>query len=401
MLAQAGTIEVRQGTVVTWDAKGRVRSLDLTSMTQRTLNAGAIEQSQYSRGRVAPDGTRYAHAMVSALHIRGLVGHGPVNTAVPRHGAMMSRLGHGGTRLATSYHEDFTASGVRLWDLQDRTIAPLFIASHPYLVFRTGNRPVLWEPGANTSATWTDSPDKLRPLPFSDIFYSDIDFTPDGTLAFQATIAGTVEIYRMTDHVLLERRQLPGTPGLSSIGILSISRDGRRLAASTNEGWLSIWDLTRPGLPIIAEEPGLGTSVWLPDATELACVHNHQLTIRDAGTLEILRGPVEIPSGLIFGGQGEQLAVTADGRWVVASTVSGTQLFDLATLLPVGEPFPHDPASWCSAIDETASVLVTNDGDWAKIWTLDPQQWITAARRIADERGSSSFDRGPRADRRR
>lgn len=76
--------------------------------------------------------------------------------------------------------------------------------------------------------------------------------------------------------------------------------------------------------------------------------------MRRAETLEIDRGPADLVADLNVSGQGEMVAASADGAWVVVCTQAGAQLFDLETLAVVGEPFgivrhrPRPTANSCS-----------------------------------------------------
>lgn len=128
----------------------------------------------------------------------------------------------------------------------------------------------------------------------------------------------------------------------------------------------------------------MGIPAWGPGDSWLACVHGRELTVRDSTSLDVLRGPVDTGADLQLDSQGEMVAVTGDGRWIVVGTLAGVQLFDAESLQAVGVPFPHERTVRCAAIDECAPALVTADGEWAKVWTLDPADWLTAARRLVD-----------------
>ncbi len=63
---------------------------------------------------------------------------------------------------------------------------------------------------------------------------------PDGWLASNCA----VEIYELCRQTQVDVRRLRSEVSWLKAAVIDIARDGTRLAASTIEGWLSIWDLT-------------------------------------------------------------------------------------------------------------------------------------------------------------
>ncbi len=296
----------------------------------------------------------------------------------------MSRIGQHGTLVATSYHDRMTGRGFRLWDISEDDADERLVPSHPYCVFRTGDRRVAWEPLANSSSTWNDDPAEMTPLPFSDRYYGDIDFNPDFTLAFQGSVSGMVEVFDLeTDHAprLLD---LFARASDDSVMALAVHPDGDRLLAVSSGAGIAVWKL--PGLELHAGPgPAFDSVCWLHRTRDVVAISGDALVVLDGDSFEVIRRADQLlPGSVMLSGQGESLSMTGNGRWIVVSTMAGTQLVDPDTLTLVGEPFPHDSSTWCSAIDEAAPRLVTNDGPWVKIWELEPECWLAVEPRQAN-----------------
>ncbi len=333
--------------------------------------------------RRSPNGT---HLIAMAGPWRMLVlrtdGGGPINRAVPREDAGMSRIGRAGTLVTTSYRGNMRVPGFGLWDISTDPPFGTVVPSHPYCVFRNGDRPVVWEPVGNTSATWSDDPDQIEPLPFSERFYSDVDFTSDFRTAFQASINGVVEVFDLTKNGAVRYLDLFARPTDDTGLSLDIHPNDDRLLVLCVGTGLAVYRL--PGLEL---DTGPGdaydAACWSRSGRSIVAVRGDSLMILDGDTLDVVsRAEQPLPGRMAVIGQGEVLSVTGDRRWIAASTVAGTQLVDRETLSMVGVPFPHDPATWCSAIDEVAPRLVTNNGQWVKIWEVDPERWLLSARRF-------------------
>ena len=333
--------------------------------------------------RRSPDGS---HLIAFAGSWRTFIlrtdGAGPINVAVPREEAGMSRIGRAGTLVTTSYRGNMRTPGFGLWNISTDPPAGRVVLSHPYCVFRTGDRPVVWEPVGNTSATWSEDPEQLEPLPFSERFYADIDFTTDFSTAFQASVNGVVEVFDLTGDGAARYLDLFASPTDDTGLSLDIHPDGDRLLVLNIGTGLAVYRL--PSLKLEAgPSEAFDAACWSRSGRSIVAVRGDRLTVLDGDTLDVLRRTDQpLPGRMAVMGQGEALSITGDGRWIAASTAAGTQLIDLDTLSMVGVPFPHDPSTWCSAIDEAAPRLVTNDGPWVKIWELDPERWLSAARRF-------------------
>ena len=107
------------------------------------------------------------------------------------------------------------------------------------------------------------------------------------------------------------------------------------------------------------------------------------LEVRDGETLEVLRGPATgFVTGRTIGGQAVDFAV--DERYVVVSGGSaGSQLVDLETLEPIGNPFRYDTPFRQGAVARDADLLATVvDGD-VVVWDVDVDSWAATACDIA------------------
>ncbi len=333
--------------------------------------------------RRSPDGS---HVIALAGGWRTFIlrtdGGGPINVAVPREEAGMSRIGRAGTLVTTSYRGNMQNPGFGLWDISTDPPVGCVVPSHPYCVFRTGDRPVVWEPVGNTSATWSDDPEQLEPLPFSERFYADIDFTSDFRMAFQASVNGVVEVFDLTNDAAVRYLDLFARPTDDTGLSLDIHPDGDRLLVLCIGIGLAVYRL--PSLELDAgPSEAFDAACWSGSGRSIVAVRGDELVVVDGDTLEVIRRAEQsLPGRMEVMGQGEALSITGDRRWIAASTAAGTQLVDPDTLSMVGAPFPHDPSTWCSAVDEVAPRLVTNNGPWVKIWELDPERWLSAARRF-------------------
>jgi WD40 repeat protein len=180
----------------------------------------------------------------------------------------------------------------------------------------------------------------------------------------------------------------PGVPeGLS----LSFSHDGRRLAVGDTPGrTVAVFDAAtgRPVWSQRLDSPGTPALAFSPDGATLAVGYGTLaggvVEFRDAATGAVRR-TLQTPSGggVEFLRGGSVVVTTSDsGRSTAGRSI--VQLWDAATLAPIGEPLPQPYGAYSLARspDGAAAVAGTSEGA-ATIWDVDTGRWAATACRIA------------------
>ncbi len=82
--------------------------------------------------------------------------------------------------------------------------------------------------------------------------------------------------------------------------------------------------------------------------------------------------------------------LTTDGRLaVISSGIAGVTVYDVATLAPIGDPFPFAAEVRQGSLAADAAVLATATEAGAVLWDLDVDTWPEIACRAAGRTMSS------------
>jgi hypothetical protein len=104
--------------------------------------------------------------------------------------------------------------------------------------------------------------------------------------------------------------------------------------------------------------------------------------LRDADTFEVLVGPVAASDVSSVGGQSPD--ILAGNRYAVTGSLAdgGATLWDVETLTPIGDPFPHVTDYRDPAVAADANLLGTTTEDGPVIWNIDVESWPDLACRL-------------------
>lgn len=154
---------------------------------------------------------------------------------------------------------------------------------------------------------------------------------------------------------------------------LSFSPDSRRFAAANHRGAGMIWDtatmepvgepLGRGGSDVLDLEFGVSGDIAVTSAT-------NDISLLDVESREPVAPTMQSPSGLSIG-----LAMSPDGSMLLSGGSGGIQLWDIATGMPIGRPYPvptplGPPMQW---LDDGVFAVVTDRG--VETWTTAPGDW--------------------------
>jgi WD40 repeat protein len=221
---------------------------------------------------------------------------------------------------------------------------------------------------------------------------SHVAWSPTGRQIATAS-DGSAQVWDVTDphHPVSRVRLKPDAaphPGIPDRQYLYFSHDGRRLAVEDIPGHtITVFDAATGHEQWSASLPATGSSavVFSPDDTTLAISFGTttagQVTFRDAATGAPMRTLQTPSSGGVEFLLGGRVVMTTRS----SAEASAAQLWDAATLTPIGEPLPQ-PYGGAYSISRnaagTTAVSGSSDG-FAVIWNLDITRWEASACRIA------------------
>ena len=157
---------------------------------------------------------------------------------------------------------------------------------------------------------------------------------------------------------------------------LSFSPDSRLVAAANHRGAAMIWDTTtlkpvgeplaRGGSSVLDLEFGMTSDVIAVTSA------SNDISLLDVASRKPVAPTMQSPSGLSIG-----LAMSPDGTMLLSGGSDGIQLWDVASGMPIGRPYPvptplGPPMQW---LDAESFAVVTDHG--VESWTTDPAQWRT------------------------
>ncbi len=174
------------------------------------------------------------------------------------------------------------------------------------------------------------------------------------------------------------------------VSSMSFSPDSRLLAAANHRGAAMVWDLStlQPvGEPLSSGGDPVADLEFGDSSDVIAYVSaSNDISLVDVTTRTLVAPVMQGPSGLSIG-----LAMSPDGTKLLSGGSDGVQLWEVATGLAIGSPYPVSTPlgptmQWLADADLFA--VVTDLG--IETWTTDPRQWRShvcelAGRSLTDE----------------
>ncbi len=225
-------------------------------------------------------------------------------------------------------------SGVRLWDLhQRRQVRELpTIGDASSVSFAPDGRLVVCNGGhsAPVQVYDPDSGDLLREFPYRWCKAQCAHFSADGQTLLCGGHSHTAgggkvgRIIRWNSQTGRQRRALLGPE--EDVGFVSLSPDGRRLAAGGDQGSAWVWDLaSRQTVATFQGKSGWRVVAYSPDGRTLAITARNSVELYDAQGLKrrrVLRGHRGMVWGIAFLPDGRLLSCGGDGTVRVWDTVT-------------------------------------------------------------------------------
>jgi WD40 repeat protein len=191
----------------------------------------------------------------------------------------------------------------------------------------------------------------------------EVAFSPDGSW-FVTAGNPNAEVHDVRTGAL--RFQLPMS---SLVSCVKVSPDGRRIATTTEHGWLRVWD-SATGAPIIAPIRVVDSHQDLSFSSDgrWLCVG---APTDHVWLLETETGKPVLPP-LVVNGLVVRSAITPDLKTLISVTVEGDVHF---WSLPDGRPRPvegrHKGVVWTARLNGNGALLATASGDQtARIWDV-------------------------------
>ncbi|MEM9515511.1 MAG: BTAD domain-containing putative transcriptional regulator [Actinomycetota bacterium] len=379
------------GDRLTWAGAGQYDFVDLTSGAP--LGAKTVTSPSVSfGGDISPDGTILAQGIDTGIHFHALDGAGiVVDTVVPAppEPTQIQMISTDGSTVAQGGN---VLDGVetRLFDLTDGVPEPVEVTNVGWGVRVTGPEVVRYQgqPDATTIdvETWNAAADAWEPLTVVDrqTFGFNIPvFSPDGSELLHGWNNGDdiLDIYDRSSGELLTRLtdvQDNAGPGGSYALIPTYTPDGERVVFPNAEQIVAIYDADSWELvDLLPADQGFQSIVFLPDGERAITQSIDGLEVRPVNALdEVLLGPIPLVHDLDIG---RVLEITDDGRYLKTGGLSGAQLWDPETLIPIGSQFPDDEDTWAATLATETNQLATTVDGATVIWDIDLDSWLERA----------------------
>jgi WD40 repeat protein len=168
-------------------------------------------------------------------------------------------------------------------------------------------------------------------------------------------------------------------------GDLEFTPDGELLVVAVSNGAVyrydtETWQQVGERIP---PEYGFQGIDFTSDGSTAATLHwENGMELRRGSDLALLRGPVPTINVSGLGGQNPDI-LAGDRYAVTGGFPGGATLWDLETLTPVGDPFPHVTDYRHPSLAADAKLLATTTGTEAVIWNVDVESWPDIACRAA------------------
>lgn len=198
--------------------------------------------------------------------------------------------------------------------------------------------------------------------------------TYDNRLLAAGTALDGVRIFDVrTGEVVSERRELGNlTPSLS------FNADGTRLAGTSVDGRLIVWDTAT--WEIVWSEAGVISVRYSPSGALMVTMDpDGNMAIRSPETNEVTKdlvgsGNVDVADAPFY--------FSDSDKYLVVSGDRAARLWDLEVGEQIGDLFPNDPDNVILGADG-APTFVTAVGDHRLVWELDVDSWPAIACRLA------------------
>ncbi len=230
---------------------------------------------------------------------------------------------------------------------------------------------------------WNAATASLEPLMIADFMTFGVNIpalTPDRRQFLHPWNGGEgiLDVYDVASGRLLHRlRDVEDTapPLTSHSNVPEFSSDGLRLVYPTASEYVAVYDADTWALvDLLDPSVGFAHLVFTPDGAHAITLSSRGLEIRDAADLRtVVLGPVpsvDDPS------LGRVLEITAGGGYLKTGGLKGAQLWDAATLDPIGRPFPHDRDAWAATLAAETDQLATVVDGATVIWRIDLENWL-------------------------
>jgi DNA-binding SARP family transcriptional activator/class 3 adenylate cyclase/WD40 repeat protein len=278
----------------------------------------------------------------------------------------------------------------------------------PTATFSADGSLLAWSPGDGTVTLWDLATGQRVGALDTGALQALLTWAPRGRALVVATPGGAMTAWNLADPehpVRLARMTAPGFPAGATPGPL-FSPDGRLLAAeplpsSGTAGYfpVSIFDASR-GKLLRTLQPNAGVvraAAFSPDSQTLGALVWDQGS--STGRVVLYDVPTGRSRGTLFLPYiSDSVAFVAGGRWLATSEfnlsflTNGSplgrfDLWDRATLLPIGEPLSIPGSASSLATDQPGGYRITTATGWPAgtptVLDLDPSHWEATACRLA------------------
>lgn len=392
-----------EGPQVDVRTRGFLRVLDADRIVIASIN-GEIALADFRAQTVEPllnvganfHGVELLDGRAVALTTGGarlidLLGARLIATAVPA--TADSRL------LAATDDGRHVTSGFRvelpIWDVDGAP--PAVLASVDAWFPRSrGNLLVFGRPGDPDFWTWSAA-EGLRKLPKPgepSALWSVVGMSPDEqvlvlpTRSLESDNPSLIHVIdRESGAVVAELDQLdraiPETEDDVSRIVIDVefSPDGEAMIATTPGGHWAMWNARTWELvgEVQVDDDTIGPDLaFSPDGAEVATLAlSGELSVRPAQDLERPLRQVAAHESMRF--NGEAVAWTSDGRYIMTDGDTGARFWDAETLEAVGGVFPNETQVQSAELAPLGERLVTQVGGEVLVWNVDFDSWVDIA----------------------
>ena len=279
-----------------------------------------------------------------------------------------------------------------IWDIDGDPPDRAIVVEDAVFPRARGDLTILGTPGTGFYKTWSEA-EGLRQLPLPGDptgIYSVAGLSPDGSLIVLPT-RGEEEseihvVDRATGDLIVSLTELADAIPETEIRVrgtvidVEFTPDGTRMLATTPGGHWGIWDTeTWDLVEGIHSDNNAGSDVsFSPDGALVAVLQvNGTLSVRPADDLSTVLRSVSAHEGIRF--NGEAVAWTADGRYLMTDGDLGAKFWDAQTLEVIGGVFPHVATIQSAELAPLGERLVTQVGDEVLVWNVDFDSWVDIA----------------------
>jgi WD40 repeat protein len=236
-------------------------------------------------------------------------------------------------------------------------------------------RTVLWESAALTEVAPSHAPER---------WVRAIAFSADGSRAAAALLDPNAPGDGGDDHLVLWNPREPGretllTDRIRAVGACAFSPDGRRLAAASGDGTVTIWEASAETLVLRGHRRDVVACAFSPDGTRLVSASKDQtLRVWDAvsgSCLATLAGHGDAVVACRFAGSGSRvLSGSADGSlrlWEVERQAEIARLREEGWADTRGRDGRRGAIAGCAISPDGTQALAAFDAETLRLWNLE------------------------------